>query len=100
MKISVFVGTSIDAFIARPNGDLDFLPEDGPRADYRPINESRDLFSDHDDREGARNRGGPTARCHREEVVRLACRTRSCARRSITTSSGPAPLRNSSGSSL
>src|SRR5260221_13988589 len=29
MSISVFVGTSIDGFIARPNGALDFLPEGG-----------------------------------------------------------------------
>ena len=29
MKISVFVGTSVDGFIARPNGDLDFLPPGG-----------------------------------------------------------------------
>src|SRR5947209_3540179 len=29
MTVSVFVGTSIDGFIARPNGDLDFLPEGG-----------------------------------------------------------------------
>jgi len=29
MTFSVFVGTSVDGFIARPNGDLDFLPLDG-----------------------------------------------------------------------
>jgi dihydrofolate reductase len=29
MMISVFVGTSVDGFMARPNGDLDFLPEGG-----------------------------------------------------------------------
>ena len=29
MTVSVFIGTSLDGFIARPNGDLDFLPEDG-----------------------------------------------------------------------
>jgi dihydrofolate reductase len=29
MKVSVFVGTSLDGFIARKNGDLDFLPPDG-----------------------------------------------------------------------
>ena len=27
MKASVFIGTSVDGFIARLNGDLDFLPE-------------------------------------------------------------------------
>ena len=27
--VSVFVGTSVDGFIARPNGDLDFLPPGG-----------------------------------------------------------------------
>ena len=29
MTVSVFVGTSVDGFIARPNDDLDFLPEGG-----------------------------------------------------------------------
>jgi dihydrofolate reductase len=27
--VSVFIGVSVDGFIARPNGDLDFLPPDG-----------------------------------------------------------------------
>ncbi len=29
MNVSVFVGTSLDGFIARRNGDFDFLPADG-----------------------------------------------------------------------
>jgi len=29
MTASVFIGTSVDGFIARPNGELDFLPEGG-----------------------------------------------------------------------
>jgi dihydrofolate reductase len=29
MTVSVFVGTSVDGFIARPNDDLNFLPEGG-----------------------------------------------------------------------
>jgi dihydrofolate reductase len=29
VKMSVFIGTSVDGFIARPNGDLDFLPPGG-----------------------------------------------------------------------
>src|SRR5271156_2937155 len=29
MTVTVFVGTSVDGFIARANGDLDFLPEGG-----------------------------------------------------------------------
>jgi hypothetical protein len=29
MTVSVFVGTSVDGFIARLNDDLDFLPEGG-----------------------------------------------------------------------
>lgn len=28
MTISIFIGTSLDGFIARPNGDFDFLPTD------------------------------------------------------------------------
>ena len=34
MKISVFIAVSVDGFIARTNGDLDWLPgSDGPTAD-------------------------------------------------------------------
>jgi dihydrofolate reductase len=29
MRVSVFIGTSVDGFIARSNGDLDFLPAGG-----------------------------------------------------------------------
>jgi dihydrofolate reductase len=29
MTVSVFIGTSLDGFIARPNGGLDFLPPEG-----------------------------------------------------------------------
>ncbi|HXO88377.1 MAG TPA: dihydrofolate reductase family protein [Candidatus Acidoferrales bacterium] len=29
MTVSVFVGISVDGFLARPNGDLDFLPAEG-----------------------------------------------------------------------
>ena len=29
MQVSVFIGTSVDGFIARPNHTLDFLPPDG-----------------------------------------------------------------------
>lgn len=29
MRVTVFIGTSLDGFIARPNGDLDWLPADG-----------------------------------------------------------------------
>ncbi|HMC21668.1 MAG TPA: dihydrofolate reductase family protein, partial [Thermoanaerobaculia bacterium] len=29
MTVSVFIGVSVDGFIARPNGDLDWLPEGG-----------------------------------------------------------------------
>jgi hypothetical protein len=29
MTVPVFIGTSVDGFIARPNGDLDWLPPGG-----------------------------------------------------------------------
>jgi hypothetical protein len=29
MSVSVFIGTSVDGFIARRNGDLDILPTGG-----------------------------------------------------------------------
>src|ERR1700730_8640198 len=29
LTVSVFVGTSLDGFMARPNGDFDFLPAGG-----------------------------------------------------------------------
>jgi dihydrofolate reductase len=29
VTVSIFIGTSVDGFIARPNGDLDFLPAGG-----------------------------------------------------------------------
>jgi hypothetical protein len=29
MTVSVSIGASVDGFIARPNDDLDFLPEGG-----------------------------------------------------------------------
>lgn len=32
MMLSVFIGASVDGFIARPNGNLDFLPEGGGEA--------------------------------------------------------------------
>ena len=37
MKASVFIGTSLDGFIARVNGDLDFLPPGGGEPHARGI---------------------------------------------------------------
>jgi dihydrofolate reductase len=34
MTVSVFVGISVDGFLARPDGALDFLPEDGEPHGY------------------------------------------------------------------
>ena len=34
MVVSVFIGTSVDGFVARPNGDLDFLPAGGEPHGY------------------------------------------------------------------
>ncbi len=34
MKATVFVGASLDGFIARPNGDLDWLPHDAEEHGY------------------------------------------------------------------
>lgn len=37
MKVSVFVGASVDGFIARTNGDLDWLPQDGEPHGYEEL---------------------------------------------------------------
>jgi dihydrofolate reductase len=34
MTVTVFIGTSVDGFIARANGDLDWLPDDGEDHGY------------------------------------------------------------------
>lgn len=45
MTVSVFIGTSVDGFIARPNGDLDFLPEgDGEPHGYNEFIASVDAI--------------------------------------------------------
>jgi dihydrofolate reductase len=44
MMVSVFVGTSVDGFIARVNGDLDFLPEDAEPHGYEEFFASVDVL--------------------------------------------------------
>ena len=45
MKASVFIGTSVDGFIARLNGDLDFLPAGGAEPHgYREFMETVDAL--------------------------------------------------------
>ena len=44
MKASVFVGISIDGFIARPDGRLDFLPEDAEPHGYEEFMASVDAL--------------------------------------------------------
>ena len=44
MTVSVFIGTSVDGFIARPNGALDFLPEGGEPHGYEELMASVDTL--------------------------------------------------------
>jgi dihydrofolate reductase len=44
MNVSVFIGTSVDGFIARPNGELDFLPPGGEPHGYAEFMESVDAL--------------------------------------------------------
>jgi dihydrofolate reductase len=44
MKATVFVGTSVDGFIARPNGDLDWLPHDAEEHGYEAFLASVDAL--------------------------------------------------------
>lgn len=44
MKASVFVGTSLDGFIARVNGELDFLPQDAESHGYEEFIASIDAL--------------------------------------------------------
>ena len=42
--VSIFIGTSVDGFIARPNGDLDFLPPGGEPHGYNEFIASVDAI--------------------------------------------------------
>jgi len=44
MRASVFIGTSLDGFIARPNGDFDFLPAEPEEHGYEAFFDSVDAL--------------------------------------------------------